>query len=348
MRRNLLKSGHVLALGVLTAGLVSASFLTHPAPAMAAATAAGQPPVSHAVTLVSDGVTTNTVSSAATVGGFLEERGIVASADDYVKPSLSTPISDDSIVDYQAAVPVTIAMHSGKTHVSSAAGDVGGLLEEQGIALGPHDIVKPSLSARLKQGETIRVVRVNEWTKKRHLAVAAKTEHRIVFSMKPGTYKLLAKGHLGDRETVVLFEQHDGGTIKKHVVASVIVRKPAPRIVENGAGEFAAYEYMAKRGIDKTSYVAASTMHMVATAYTSSCSGCDGVTAMGYRAGHGVVAVDPNYIPLGSKLYIPGYGYAIAGDTGGAIRGNRIDLGFNSVADAIEFGRREITVYRLK
>lgn len=347
MRRNLLKSSHVLALGVLTAGLVSASFLTHPAPAMAAAGAA-QASVSHTVIFVSNGTSRDVLSAAPTVGAFLEERGIVASAGDYVRPDLSTPLSDRLIVSYQAAVPVKIAMHSGIKRVSSAADDVGGLLEERGIALGPHDVVKPSLSARLAPGETVRVVRVNEWTKTHHAVVPAPTQHRIVFDMKPGAHKVLAKGHSGVRETVVLFEQHDGGAIKKHVVASVIVRKAAPRIVEDGAGEFAAYERLAKRGIDKTTYVAASQMRMVATAYTASCNGCDGVTAMGYRAGHGVVAVDPHYIPLGSKLYIPGYGYAIAGDTGGAIHGNRIDLGFNSVADAIEFGRREITVYRLK
>ena len=80
---------------------------------------------------------------------------------------------------------------------------------------------------------------------------------------------------------------------------------------------------------------------MVATAYTAGCYGCSGVTASGHRAGHGIVAVDPSVIPLGSRLYIPGYGPAVAGDTGGAIRGNRVDLGFNSNADAMQFGRDE-------
>jgi 3D (Asp-Asp-Asp) domain-containing protein len=60
------------------------------------------------------------------------------------------------------------------------------------------------------------------------------------------------------------------------------------------------------------------------------------------------VAVDPRVIPLGTRLYIPGYGWAIAGDTGGDIVGNRIDLGFDSLRGAMEFGRRDITVYRLK
>ena len=72
------------------------------------------------------------------------------------------------------------------------------------------------------------------------------------------------------------------------------------------------------------------------------------MTAIGRRAGHGIVAVDPRLIPLGTHLYIPGYGMAIAGDTGGDIVGHRIDLGFDSTRDAMLFGRRDITVYRLK
>ncbi len=86
---------------------------------------------------------------------------------------------------------------------------------------------------------------------------------------------------------------------------------------------------------------------MVATAYTANCYGCSGMTASGQHAGHGIVAVDPRVIPLGSHLYIPGYGQAIAGDTGGAIHGNRVDLGFNSNSDAMQFGRRSVTVYVL-
>ena len=72
-----------------------------------------------------------------------------------------------------------------------------------------------------------------------------------------------------------------------------------------------------------------------------------GYTACGYKAGYGVVAVDPDVIPLNTRLYIEGYGYAIAGDTGGAIKGNIIDLGFETVEECYEFGRRDVVVYIL-
>jgi 3D (Asp-Asp-Asp) domain-containing protein len=62
------------------------------------------------------------------------------------------------------------------------------------------------------------------------------------------------------------------------------------------------------------------------------------------KAGKGVVAVDPRVIPLGTRLYIEGYGVAVAGDVGSAIKGRRIDLGFGTYAEAIRWGRRNVRV----
>ncbi len=86
---------------------------------------------------------------------------------------------------------------------------------------------------------------------------------------------------------------------------------------------------------------------MVATAYYSGGGNLcgDGITAIGLRVRKGIVAVDPSVIPLGTRLYIPGYGEALAADTGGAIKGDRIDLAFDSLADCYRFGRRRIRVY---
>ena len=89
---------------------------------------------------------------------------------------------------------------------------------------------------------------------------------------------------------------------------------------------------------------------MEATAYTAEDGNGDGLTATGMpakRGERGVVAVDPNFIPLGTKLFIPGYGVAIAADTGGAITGNRIDLLMDSYGEAVHFGRQHVDVYVL-
>ncbi|WP_026574277.1 3D domain-containing protein [Bacillus sp. UNC438CL73TsuS30] len=85
-----------------------------------------------------------------------------------------------------------------------------------------------------------------------------------------------------------------------------------------------------------------------ATAYTASCEGCSGITATGMNIkanpNQKVIAVDPSVIPLGSKVYVEGYGEAIAGDTGGAIKGNRIDVFIPSEHDAINFGVKHLKV----
>lgn len=89
------------------------------------------------------------------------------------------------------------------------------------------------------------------------------------------------------------------------------------------------------------------TIVMEATAYTADDPGNSGYTATGQPLAYGVVSVDPDVIPLGSQLYIEGYGYAVAADTGGSIVGNRIDLAMDSVDDALNFGRRNVVVHVL-
>ena len=89
-------------------------------------------------------------------------------------------------------------------------------------------------------------------------------------------------------------------------------------------------------------------MGMEATAYLPTDGSGEGITAMGIPATYGIVAVDPAIIPLGSRVYIPGYGEALAADTGGAIYGYRIDLCMEDYWQAMDFGRRTVTVFVLK
>lgn len=87
-------------------------------------------------------------------------------------------------------------------------------------------------------------------------------------------------------------------------------------------------------------------MRVYATHYDSRCLGCNEWTAIGMRAGKGVIAVDPKVIKMRSKVYIPGYGVAVAGDTGGAIKGNIIDLGFDDAKTA-GWSARFVDIYLL-
>ena len=94
------------------------------------------------------------------------------------------------------------------------------------------------------------------------------------------------------------------------------------------------------------------TIRVSSTAYTASCAGCSGITTTGLNLkknpGLKVIAVDPKVIPLGSKVWVEGYGYAVAGDTGGAVKGNKIDVFISNKSEALKWGRRTVTVKVLK
>lgn len=312
-----------------------------------AALASPKAPAARAVTFDNNGATTEDTSNATTVADFLRERHIVAAAEDFVYPLPDVPLFDGVTIVYRAAVPVTIATATARTTVRSAAENVGELLAESNVSLAPGDEVRPSLDAPIPANGTIRIVRVLSWQRIEKRMVRRQTITRFDFSMVPGASRIIARGIDGIREDRVHFTQRDRGAVQRAVVASQVLRKTKPRIIAAGIDEYDALRGIEMRGLERSALLARRGIEMLATAYTAGCIGCSGITAIGRPAGHGIVAVDPSVIPLGTHLFIPGYGLAIAGDTGGAIHGNRIDLGFNSLRDALLFGRREVTVYTL-
>ena len=86
-------------------------------------------------------------------------------------------------------------------------------------------------------------------------------------------------------------------------------------------------------------------IYVNATAYSAEDPGNSSYTASGTRVRYGVIAVDPSVIPLGTHVYIPGYGEAVAEDIGWAIQGNRIDVAFDTHEEALSFGRQDLEVY---
>jgi 3D (Asp-Asp-Asp) domain-containing protein len=184
------------------------------------------------------------------------------------------------------------------------------------------------------------------WERVEHRAIAPQTIHRLTINLAPGHTKVIAPGSAGVIEVRVVYAQRDGGPVHRTVIASTVTRVPKSRIVAEGIGGTPLTSFE-EHSLARMAYMARSAIEMLATAYTADCAGCGGMTAIGRRAGKGIVAVDPRVIPLGTHLYIPGYGIAVAGDTGGDIVGNRIDLGFDSWREAMSFGRRDVKVYRL-
>ena len=99
---------------------------------------------------------------------------------------------------------------------------------------------------------------------------------------------------------------------------------------------------------EKTVVEAGDTISVEATAYTVESAGGNGITTIGIDLNKNpdakVISVDPNVIPLGTKVYVEGYGHAIAGDTGSAIKGNKIDVYLPTEEEALNWGRRTVNV----
>jgi 3D (Asp-Asp-Asp) domain-containing protein len=288
-------------------------------------------------------------TSAATIGQFLLERGITPDPHDSVSPPADAPVADGTTLTYRRAVPVEIVADGTTTPVVTAVPTVGAVLAEQHVPLGSHDRVDPPVNAAVTANGVIRIARTTSWLEHVRAPIVPPVSTKFDIALRPGNRRLIDAGSAGVKETTVeVLQPRPDAAPERLVLSARILRFPRSRVIAEGVGDYSALAGLARRGMTGTMRLADQALRMVATAYTAACSGCSGTTASGRPAGHGVVAVDPRYIPLGSHLFIPGYGHAYAGDTGGAIRGNRIDLGFDSERDAMVFGRRPIVVYVLK
>ena len=236
------------------------------------------------------------------------------------------------------AVPtIQIALIADGTRktLQSGAATVADLLVAQNVILRAHDVVKPAPSTHLQAGSVVRVVRIEHLTARMLRAIKPPLRSIEDGSLAFGHTRVLHAGAPGLREITTEVDRRDDGLPERHYRFTRVLRKPRPRVVAYGT-KLVGYGNVR------------SALQMDATAYSPFCYGCSGITATGRRAGHGLVAVDPRVIPLGTKLYVPGYGPALAADIGGAIVGSRIDLGFESEGAALEYGRRQVTVYVLR
>ncbi|MBS1724237.1 MAG: 3D domain-containing protein [Armatimonadetes bacterium] len=177
--------------------------------------------------------------------------------------------------------------------------------------------------------------------------VASRTEVKklpkdvqYVFDRAVGTGRLkkMDDGEDGEIRTVVQEVQFGGKTVAK---GNVSVKRTEPRPTLMAMGRTG---YGTSRGAFNRSKV----MTVVATAYTPYDGSATGHTATGRKAKYGVIAVDPRVIPLGSLVFVEGYGFAIAADTGGAIKGNRIDVCFTSASQVNNWGRKKVVIHVFK
>jgi len=154
-----------------------------------------------------------------------------------------------------------------------------------------------------------------------------------------GEFKVVQEGAAGVRATTYT-RKYVGGEFDSDSETYEIIQEPVKRIIERAPGFVSIYD------IGEIKY--SKTMEMNVSAYSPSCAGVNDITASGTQVRRGVCAVDTSVIPFGTKIFVPGYGVAVAEDRGGAIKGNKLDLFMESYSEARQWGRKNLTVYILE
>ncbi|MEH7013618.1 3D domain-containing protein [Neobacillus niacini] len=153
-------------------------------------------------------------------------------------------------------------------------------------------------------------------------------------------------------EELIIVNDSESKEVESEILADneiILAEKPEPSNVGQAveAAEPAIEEPVVENA-PAASVEATKEITVTATAYTASCEGCSGITATGVNIKDNpdkkVISVDPSVIPLGTEVYVEGYGYAVAADTGGAIKGNRIDVFIPEKQDAINWGKQQVEV----
>jgi uncharacterized protein YabE (DUF348 family) len=266
-------------------------------------------------------------STRPTVGAALAAIGAGVSEYDRVIPAPSTALSSGLNVYVDRATPVRLSI-GGKAAVDvhTHARTVADLLDERGVKLAKRDSVEPGLSTRLSEGMAIAVTVVGERTEVEEWALPYQTYYRDDPDLLVGEYAEIQSGQDGyvHREYSVVYE--NGVEVSRTLVLADTV-PPTHEVIGQGTAVPAPVAVAA--AVSAPSGQCASTLTVWATWYTAASAG-GGSTATGTSVRKGTVAVDPRVIPLGTSLYIPGYGYGVAEDTGGAVVGNIIDLGYGA------------------
>jgi 3D (Asp-Asp-Asp) domain-containing protein len=307
---------------------------------LVAATSAGGLPLVRTVHISAGAESVSFITLSRTVGEAVLASRIPLSAGDRVAPPPDTPLWQDIQISVVRAIPITLTIDGITRGERAAAHTVGGALRVLGITTGPLDRVYPDPASPLAAGLRITVERRawRTWVERRPIPFGSRlVPDRELFA---GNSLVRSPGQEGVESRMVRVQFADDRPVALEPLAWAVVQPPVPQIV--AVGTRAVLE---SHGV----VFAREFMVLEATAYypgpRNYGGGVGARTATGMLAQRGVVAVDPSVIPLGTRVYVEGYGDAIAADTGGAIRGKRIDLCFNTYEEAIQFGRRQVTVY---
>ncbi len=224
---------------------------------------------------------------------------------------------------------ITVTLNGKTACCRTTAKSVGELLQEWGVTLGEEDVLAPGALADLKDGMNINIDTMEVFRKEQVETTEFRTKKEYTSELDEGKTETVTEGIKGIDRVTYEVRTLGGEEISRREVDRETVNEPVAEKIRVGTAVAYDGEKYSRR------------MSVVATGYTHT----GNRTATGTWPKRGTMAVDRGTIPMGSCGYVPGYGEVHAEDTGGAIKGNRIDLFFDTRGEAVRWGRRTVTIY---
>jgi resuscitation-promoting factor RpfB len=262
-------------------------------------------------------------TSAPTLIDALWDAGIVVESTDQLSLTPDTSITANLAVKITRGQPILIRTQSGSLTIYSAASTVGEVLAHAGLSLQGLDYSIPSPDKPIPVNGEIQLIHLREEVIIEHTPVAFETEYQPAEDLELDTRSTIQPGEYGLIAQRVRIRYKDGVEVSRNLEDEWVAREPKPRIVGYGTK-------IVKRVADTPDgpieYWRALSMYAVSYHPVNDNDG----TASGLPLKKGIAAVDRQYIPFYTRMYIPGYGEAVAADVGGGVRGRMIDLGYTN------------------
>ncbi|TBV85417.1 G5 and 3D domain-containing protein [Lysinibacillus sp. OL1] len=324
------------------------------------------------VTISVDGNQSKVWTTETKVKDILKEANIEVSEHDSLSQELDTELGAENEISIQKAFQVTLVDDVNKRKVWSTSTTVANFLKENGIQLNEFDRIKNNLEDAITPQSKIVVVRVEK--------VIDVVENSLNFeiikeqdaSLEEGKETVVTEGQKGLIIKTYESIKENGKVVAKNLKSESKGKEPKNQVVAIGTKKIVRSKNSTDTTAKKESTVSDSTVnpnsmdskstisydstepaigsefYVIATAYTPYCKGCSGTSATGINLRLNpdmkAIAVDPSVIKLGSKVWVEGYGTAIAVDTGGAIKGNKIDILVQSETQAINWGVKRVRI----
>jgi uncharacterized protein YabE (DUF348 family) len=281
-------------------------------------------------TLHEDGLVTSHVTTQATVADALLDAGVTLNKEDVVLPAATTLMTPGMHVYVRYARRITVRTGDDETELFTQAQTVGDALNGAGYDLQPEDVVRPAETKPVTNGMVIGLATIRDVKLSQDTPIPYATVYQYDSSQADGTTLVTQPGSEGYVHREYSVKQINGREVARQETTETTVQ-PTNEVVTIGTYVPATPtpEPAPAASAPDSSGQCVATYSVWATYYTAASAG-GSTTATGTGVYKGIIAVDPRVIPLGTRMYVPGYGYGIAADTGGGVTGYSIDLAYGA------------------